>query len=91
VLQDPYSVLPSVLDGVELDQDMIGIVAIALLLSGTLVCADQKGVPIAQAGIKEFTKAFEKWDASGFAAAAGLFQEACALDPAATLTTTGLG
>ena len=49
-----------------------------LFLSACLACAAESGDSLALAGIKEFKAAYEKWDAAGFAAAAGLFQRACA-------------
>jgi len=49
-----------------------------LFLSACLVWAAESSDSLTLAGIKEFKAAYEKWEAAGFATAAGLFQRACA-------------
>jgi len=57
---------------------MIWRAVIGLFLSVCLTWADENSDSLTRAGIKEFSAAYDKWDAAGFATAAGLFQQACA-------------
>ena len=52
-----------------------------LLLSACLAWAAENSSSLTLAGVKEFNAAYEKWDAAGFATAAGTFQRACASAP----------
>jgi tetratricopeptide (TPR) repeat protein len=60
---------------------MIWRAVIGLFLSTCLAWADEKSDFLTKAGIKEFAAAYDKWDAVGFATAAGLFEQACASAP----------
>ena len=60
---------------------MIRTLAIWFFLAATLARADENSNRFTADGIKEFTAAYQMWDAAGFAKAAELFGQACALAP----------
>ena len=70
---------------------MIWRAVIGLVLSACLAWADEKSDSLTRAGIKEFGAAYDKWDAAGFAAAADLFQQACASGSASVTNYYWLG
>jgi tetratricopeptide (TPR) repeat protein len=62
-----------------------------LLLSACLAWAAESSSSLTLAGVKEFNAAYEKWDAAGFATAAGTFQRACAGAPGSSTNYYWLG
>jgi tetratricopeptide (TPR) repeat protein len=64
---------------------MIWRAVIGLFLSACLAWSDENNDSLTKAGVKQFAAAYDKWDAAGFATAAGLFQQACA-SPTASCT-----
>lgn len=62
-------------------------------LSATLVMAfaDESPARPAEAGVARFTAAYQAWDASGFAGAAGCFRAACSENPRSAVNFYWLG
>ena len=64
-----------------LRQEMIRILAIALLAAIQITRADDTTDRLSRAGIDAFTRAYQAWDADGFAAAARYFKQAADRSP----------
>jgi tetratricopeptide (TPR) repeat protein len=64
-----------------LRQEMIRILAIALLATLQIGRADESSDRLTRAGIDAFTHAYQAWDADGFATAARYFQRAAERSP----------
>ncbi len=62
-----------------------------VLLSSFLARADSRVDKLTAAGVAEFIAAYESWDGARFAAAAGLFREACTNAPASSRNFYWLG
>ncbi len=60
---------------------MVAKLIIGLFLAASRAWADENSDPLTIAGIKEFTAAYQAWDAAGFGKAAKLFDQACQQAP----------